>query len=121
MTDSPVDANLIDLTADIVSAYVSNNTVPSGDIPALINQVHAALTRVSGAPGEAPAHGSTGDAAFCTLWSYTGLPSITLPLLSGPAGLPLGVQVVGAAGDDGRLLRTANWIVKTLSDTGGPE
>ncbi|MBK0398875.1 amidase [Limibaculum sp. M0105] len=73
------------------------------------------------APGEAPAHGSTGDAAFCTLWSYTGLPSITLPLLSGPAGLPLGVQVVGAAGDDGRLLRTANWIVETLSDTGGPE
>lgn len=73
------------------------------------------------APGEAPDFGSTGDPSFCTLWSYTGLPSITLPLLSGPAGLPLGVQVVGGAGDDARLLRTARWIVETLSQTGDPE
>src|SRR6476646_4720244 len=37
----------IALTADIVSAYVSNNTVSAGEIPGLINQVHAALVRVS--------------------------------------------------------------------------
>jgi len=37
----------IQLTAEIVSAYVSNNSVPSGDLSALINQVHSALTRVS--------------------------------------------------------------------------
>jgi len=48
-------ANYIELTAQIVSAYVSNNTVAAADIPGLINQVHAALTRVSGKPGEAPA------------------------------------------------------------------
>lgn len=54
MSDSTVHGNYIQLTAEIVSAYVSNNTVPSSDIPALINQVHAALTRVSGSPGEAP-------------------------------------------------------------------
>jgi len=54
MSDSTVHGNHIQLTAEIVSAYVSNNTVPSSDIPALINQVHAALTRVSGSPGEAP-------------------------------------------------------------------
>ena len=53
MSDNTATSNFIQLTAEIVSAYVSNNTVPSGDIPALINQVHAALTRVSGAPGEA--------------------------------------------------------------------
>ncbi|MER9181431.1 MucR family transcriptional regulator [Mesorhizobium sp. M0767] len=34
---------LIELTADVVSAYVSNNPVPVGDLPALIGQVHAAL------------------------------------------------------------------------------
>jgi MucR family transcriptional regulator, transcriptional regulator of exopolysaccharide biosynthesis len=45
--------NYIELTAEIVSAYVSNNTVPASEIPALINQVHAALTRVSGRSGEA--------------------------------------------------------------------
>ncbi len=55
MNDNTNERNFIELTAEIVSAYVSNNTVSSGEIPALINQVHAALTRVSGAPGEAPA------------------------------------------------------------------
>jgi predicted transcriptional regulator len=38
----------IELTATIVSAYVGNNTVPASDIPALISQVHSALSRVSG-------------------------------------------------------------------------
>jgi len=37
----------IELTANIVSAYVSNNTVPASEISALIGQVHAALMRVS--------------------------------------------------------------------------
>ena len=55
MSDSTANNNFIALTAEIVSAYVSNNTVPFGDIPALINQVHAALTHVSGTPSEAPA------------------------------------------------------------------
>ena len=48
------NGNHIELTAKIVSAYVSNNTVAAGDIPALINQVHAALTRVSGKSGDTP-------------------------------------------------------------------
>ncbi len=39
--------SFIDLTASIVSAYVSNNPTPASDIPALINQIHAALVRVS--------------------------------------------------------------------------
>ena len=52
MTDSTATGNFIELTAEIVSAYVSNNTVPAGEIPGLINQVHAALARVSGKPAE---------------------------------------------------------------------
>jgi predicted transcriptional regulator len=44
----PMDpTNYIGLTAEIVSAYVSNNAVASADIPALISQVHTALLRVS--------------------------------------------------------------------------
>ena len=46
--------NFIELTAEIVSAYVSNNTVPASEIPNLINQVYAALSRVSGKTVEAP-------------------------------------------------------------------
>ncbi len=47
MTDHAGHSDYIGLTANIVSAYVSNNTVAAADIPALINQVHAALVRVA--------------------------------------------------------------------------
>ena len=46
MTDQ-TGKNFIDLTATIVSAYVSNNPMPAGELPALISQIHAALMRVS--------------------------------------------------------------------------
>lgn len=45
--DHNLDA-LIELTAEVVSAYVSNNPVPVGDLPALIGQVHAALKGTAG-------------------------------------------------------------------------
>jgi len=54
MTDAP-GKNFIDLTANIVSAYVSNNPTPAADIPALISQVHAALLRVATSRAETPA------------------------------------------------------------------
>jgi predicted transcriptional regulator len=43
MSDQSAGVDLIDLAADIVSAYVSNNTVPASDLPALIAEVHKAL------------------------------------------------------------------------------
>ena len=46
--------NFIDLTANIVSAYVSNNPTPASDIPALIGQIHAALLKVSTGRAELP-------------------------------------------------------------------
>ncbi len=52
MNDITTNGSFIELTAEIVSAYVSNNSVAAGDIPGLIAQVHAALSRVSGKPGE---------------------------------------------------------------------
>ena len=48
------DANYIELAADIVSAYVSNNSVPSGDLPSLISDVHSALMKVGVGVAEAP-------------------------------------------------------------------
>ena len=54
MSDTTADGKYIELTAEIVSAYVSNNTVPASEIPSLINQVHAALARVSGKSGDTP-------------------------------------------------------------------
>jgi predicted transcriptional regulator len=47
MAETSGDSILIELTANIVSAYVSNNSVPTADIPNLIGQVHSALKRVA--------------------------------------------------------------------------
>lgn len=68
------------------------------------------------APGEPPTGlDFTGDASFCTIWTYLGTPAVTLPLLTSPAGLPLGVQLVGRRDNDARLLRTARWVVQALA------
>ena len=48
MSDTLATSNYIELAADIVSAYVSNNSVPSGDLPSLISEVHSALLQVGG-------------------------------------------------------------------------
>ena len=45
MTDKVASAELIDLTADIVSAYVSNNSISAGELPGLIAEVYQALNR----------------------------------------------------------------------------
>lgn len=55
MGDAADTTNTIALTAEIVAAYVSNNTVASADIPALINQVHTALLRVTTGEAKSPA------------------------------------------------------------------
>src|SRR2546430_2456381 len=53
MNDNVSGGTFIELTASIVSAYVSNNSVPASDLPALISQVHSALTRVLSGQGDA--------------------------------------------------------------------
>lgn len=54
MNDKAQAADFIDLAADIVSAYVSNNSVVASDLPNLIGEVHSALVRVAGGVVEAP-------------------------------------------------------------------
>jgi Asp-tRNA(Asn)/Glu-tRNA(Gln) amidotransferase A subunit family amidase len=67
--------------------------------------------------GEAPVGlASTGSPIFCTLWTLCGMPAITLPILQGSHGMPMGVQLVGRRGDDARLLRTARWLVNLVDE-----
>jgi len=68
------------------------------------------------ATGEAPKGlDNTGDPVFCSIWTYLGVPALSLPLLESENGLPIGVQLVGASGDDARLMRTARWFAETLT------
>ena len=67
------------------------------------------------APGEAPRGlEATGDPAFNRIWTLLGVPCLSLPAGRGPAGLPVGVQLVGAAGADGALVASAAWIARAL-------
>jgi Asp-tRNA(Asn)/Glu-tRNA(Gln) amidotransferase A subunit family amidase len=67
------------------------------------------------APGSAPKGlGSTGDPAFCSLWTLCGMPAVSLPLMQDSGGLPIGVQLVGRRNFDARLLRTARWLAGRL-------
>ena len=50
--DDDAVPNVVELAANIVSAYVSNNSVPSGDLPGLIGQVYSALQRTAGSQAE---------------------------------------------------------------------
>ncbi len=61
------------------------------------------------ATGEAPSAETTGDPRFCSRWSLTGAPAVTIPTGRGPAGLPLGLQLVAAPGDDRRVLAAGAW------------
>jgi Asp-tRNA(Asn)/Glu-tRNA(Gln) amidotransferase A subunit family amidase len=62
---------------------------------------------------------STGTAACNVLWSLTGVPAVTLPLLSDSQGLPVGVQLIDRRHADGRLLRTARWLENYLANLEG--
>lgn len=65
--------------------------------------------------GEAPGLETTGDPIFCSRWSLIGAPAVTIPAGRGPSGLPLGLQLVGAPGDDKRLLAAAAWAERIVS------
>jgi Asp-tRNA(Asn)/Glu-tRNA(Gln) amidotransferase A subunit family amidase len=69
------------------------------------------------APGEAPEGlASTGQALFNLLWSLFGTPCVTVPAYTGPKGLPIGVQIVGAYGADTQTLYWASWVERALAE-----
>ena len=97
---------------DYVEAILARGPI-NDSLIALLDRYDAVLCLP--APGPAP-HGfaTTGSAIFNGLWTYLGVPCVTLPRLS-VDGLPLGVQLVGKPGEDGKLLRTARWLDRELA------
>ncbi|MFT5174522.1 MAG: Asp-tRNA(Asn)/Glu-tRNA(Gln) amidotransferase A subunit family amidase [Gammaproteobacteria bacterium] len=80
----------------------------NADFNALLGRYDAVLC-LSSAHCAPHGLGSTGDAIFNGLWTYLGVPCVSLPKLE-VDGMPMGVQLVGMRGDEGRLLRTARWL-----------
>ena len=67
------------------------------------------------APGEAPEGlASTGDPVFNRVVTWLGFPAVSLPAGTGPSGLPLGVQLVGAPLAEATLLAVASWTEARL-------
>ena len=82
-------------------------------LEAIFEQYDALLTPAT--TGEAPVGlTSTGSPIFCTIWTLCGVPAISLPILQGSSGMPIGAQLVGAKGADARLLRTARWLASHI-------
>jgi Asp-tRNA(Asn)/Glu-tRNA(Gln) amidotransferase A subunit family amidase len=59
--------------------------------------------------GAAPDASTTGDPVFNSPWSLLGFPTVSFPIGPSADGLPLAVQLIGRAGFDLHLLRTAQW------------
>jgi Asp-tRNA(Asn)/Glu-tRNA(Gln) amidotransferase A subunit family amidase len=77
---------------------------------ALFNQFDVLLAPSSIGEALPLEQGNTGDPLFCRTWTLLGLPCIHLPFARGRNGLPIGLQLVGAYGDDHRLLAAAHWV-----------
>lgn len=72
--------------------------------------VLACPSTVDGAPDAS----TTGNPVFNAPWSFTGLPTVTIPIGLNPAGLPLGLQLVGRFNGEHGLFRAAQWCEDVL-------
>ncbi|RIA56908.1 amidase [Dichotomicrobium thermohalophilum] len=102
-----------EVTAVDYNTALEMRQVLNAGLDEIFKRYDAILTPAT--PGPAPKGlESTGSPVFNALWTYCGVPCVNLPLLD-VDGMPLGVQLVGRRQDDGRLLRTANWLVQHLA------
>ena len=84
----------------------------------LLDRYDVLLTPTTPAP--APEGMATGDPRFQVPWSFSGLPSITVPCGLTTTGLPLGIQLVSEAFTEGSLLSAAAWCEDILGRASAP-
>jgi aspartyl-tRNA(Asn)/glutamyl-tRNA(Gln) amidotransferase subunit A len=65
-------------------------------------------------PNIAPDITTTGDPKFNSPWSFAGVPTVTIPCGLSAEGMPVGLQLIGAAGSDESLLSAAAWCEREL-------
>jgi amidase len=114
---SPQLLQLIDIglgmTADAYLAHRRTMDAAKREIAQIMGRYDALMA--PSARGEAPEGlGATGDPVFSRMWTLLQLPCIALPVMRGPRGLPVGIQLVGASAADPGLLATARWSEERL-------
>lgn len=67
------------------------------------------------AVGEAPVGWGTGDSTLASPWSLMHTPAMSVPVFTGPSGLPVGAQLTAAHGNDRGLIAAARWIHRALT------
>jgi Asp-tRNA(Asn)/Glu-tRNA(Gln) amidotransferase A subunit family amidase len=114
-----IDAGKSILARDYLAA-LDWRAIYNSALDAIFDRFDVIMT--AAAPGPAPLfEAGTGNPVFNGLWTFCGNPAVSLPLLESGEGLPIGVQLVGRRGDDGRLLRTARWLVNHLRTMSGED
>ena len=108
-----LDATKDTLARDYIAA-LQNKKIIYEAFSSLLDDFDAVICLSS--TGPAPlGFSTTGSPAFNSPWTYLGVPCISLPKLN-VSGLPLGLQIVGKRGEDGKLLRTAHWLDNYFSE-----
>jgi amidase len=115
------------LSPQIIQLIEQGRAIPRGEYLAALGKATAARRQTAGifkrfdallapsAKGEAPEGlGATGDPVFSRGWTLLRLPTVALPVGKGPKGLPIGIQLLGALGDDAKLLRLSAWAEERL-------
>lgn len=115
--------HLADRISDVTKAMMAEKALTTVEeymqarrlLPELRNRFDAMLEGFDAlitiaAPGEAPEGMPTGDPLFNRAWTVLHPPCITVPAITGPKGLPVGVQVIGCRDDDRRLLAAAAFV-----------
>jgi aspartyl-tRNA(Asn)/glutamyl-tRNA(Gln) amidotransferase subunit A len=89
----------------------------SREVLACLDEVDVLLTPAT--TGPAPDASTTGDPAFNSPWSYTGLPTVSLPVSLSPDRLPLGIQLVGRPWGEAELFAAAAWCEELFAERVG--
>jgi Asp-tRNA(Asn)/Glu-tRNA(Gln) amidotransferase A subunit family amidase len=66
------------------------------------------------AVGEAPIGMNTGDSSLCSSWTLMHVPTMSVPVFTGPNGLPVGAQLIAGRNNDRKLFAAARWIYRHL-------
>jgi Asp-tRNA(Asn)/Glu-tRNA(Gln) amidotransferase A subunit family amidase len=125
-----LDRNPEGVSPNLTERLKNATKVPAGDyvrslaardgLYGAVEQVLGEFSALITLPSCGPAPkglGSTGNAVFNAMWTYLGVPCVTLPLMT-VGGMPCGVQLIGKRRDEGRLLAVARWVEEQVTDRG---